>query len=130
MLYFITFSRLPRTDEMVTPYTMGFLRDNNDRVHNVAIQDNWCGVDLQRHVSVAYDRKNPLLWAGPTYPSIFFEENEYIQDCVADRSRMYDIYVLLHNSHRLEWYSRVFHTLGRSDHQLFGRLQLDIQLAL
>lgn len=57
---------------MVTPYTMGFLRDNNNRVHNVAIQDNWCGVDLQGHVSVAYDRNYPLCWFVPICPSFFW----------------------------------------------------------
>ncbi|KAG0282854.1 hypothetical protein BGZ96_012788 [Linnemannia gamsii] len=34
--------------------------NNNPRVHNQVLQD-WCGIDIQGHVSVAYD---PITWNG------------------------------------------------------------------
>ncbi|KAF9931159.1 hypothetical protein FBU30_010695 [Linnemannia zychae] len=49
-----------KMDEMVTPYTLGFLRDNNPRVHNQVLQD-WCPFSNPEHVTIAYD---PVVWNG------------------------------------------------------------------
>ncbi|KAF9272596.1 hypothetical protein BGZ68_002288, partial [Mortierella alpina] len=43
-----------KTDELVTPYSNGFLRTTGPNVHNVATQD-LCGFDNQGHISQAYD---------------------------------------------------------------------------
>ncbi|KAF9564212.1 hypothetical protein EC968_004606 [Mortierella alpina] len=43
-----------KTDELVTPYTNGFLRTTGPNVHNVATQD-LCHFDNQGHISQAYD---------------------------------------------------------------------------
>ncbi|KAG0381170.1 hypothetical protein BGX24_008074 [Mortierella sp. AD032] len=49
-----------KTDEMVTPYTNGFLRDNNPLVHNQVVQD-WCILSNPGHIIVAVD---PVVWNG------------------------------------------------------------------
>ncbi|KAI8602664.1 secreted lipase [Dissophora ornata] len=43
-----------KTDEVVTPYTNGFLRDKNPLVQDVVLQ-NLCAVDLSEHVAVMAD---------------------------------------------------------------------------
>ncbi|KAF9126143.1 hypothetical protein BGX30_000142 [Mortierella sp. GBA39] len=40
-------------DELITPYTNGFLRTLGPNVHNVVIQDNLCSLDLSEHLSQA-----------------------------------------------------------------------------
>ncbi|KAF9572314.1 hypothetical protein EC968_010038 [Mortierella alpina] len=43
-------------DELVTPYTQGFLRTLGPNVHNVVLQD-LCSMDFSLHITQAYDRK-------------------------------------------------------------------------
>lgn len=47
-----------KADLLVTPYTAGFLRDNNNPlVENVTLQD-LCPVDLSGHIALCLDRKS------------------------------------------------------------------------
>lgn len=46
-----------KADLLVTPYTSGFLRDNNPLVENVTLQD-LCPVDLSGHIALCLDRKS------------------------------------------------------------------------
>ncbi|KAI8599368.1 secreted lipase [Dissophora ornata] len=41
-------------DEIVTPYTTGFLRDNNPNVKNQVLQD-WCSLDYSEHILQMFD---------------------------------------------------------------------------
>ncbi|KAF9383533.1 hypothetical protein CPC16_008879 [Podila verticillata] len=43
-----------KADLLVTPYTSGFLRDNNPLVENVTLQD-LCSVDLSGHIALCLD---------------------------------------------------------------------------
>ncbi|KAG0360404.1 hypothetical protein BGZ54_009566 [Gamsiella multidivaricata] len=43
-----------KLDEIVTPYTTGFLRDDNPNVHNQVLQ-NWCSADISEHLAQAID---------------------------------------------------------------------------
>ncbi|KAF9283416.1 hypothetical protein BGZ68_005366 [Mortierella alpina] len=45
-----------KLDQTVSPYTNGFLRDNNPNVRNQILQ-NWCPFDVSEHILQAFDRK-------------------------------------------------------------------------
>ncbi|KAG0045502.1 hypothetical protein BGZ83_009307 [Gryganskiella cystojenkinii] len=47
-------------DELVSPYTSGFLKDENPKVHNQVLQD-WCSFDLAEHFIQAVD---PIVFNG------------------------------------------------------------------
>ncbi|KAG9323678.1 hypothetical protein KVV02_002974 [Mortierella alpina] len=47
-------------DEVVTPYTSGFLLDKNPKVHNHVLQD-WCVLDVSEHLLIAFD---PVVFNG------------------------------------------------------------------
>lgn len=53
-----------KADLLVTPYTAGFLRDNNNPlVENVTLQD-LCPVDLSGHIALCLDRKSKQRGGG------------------------------------------------------------------
>ena len=47
-------------DEIVIPYTSGFLRDHNPLVHNQILQD-WCSSDTSGHFAMVQD---PVVFRG------------------------------------------------------------------
>lgn len=97
---------------MVTPYTMGFLRDNNPRVHNQALQD-WCEIDIQGHVSVAYDRKSTFsTYVHKCDPFAFLFKRRRIDFCL----------YFSYNSHHLERIACFLYSFGRPKNQLPGCL--------
>ncbi|KAG0282438.1 hypothetical protein BGZ96_000480 [Linnemannia gamsii] len=49
-----------KTDELVTPYTSGFLRDKSPNVHNQVLQ-NWCESGHSEHIALILD---PIVFKG------------------------------------------------------------------
>ena len=67
---FVFFIPHQRYDEIVTPYTTGYLLDDNPNVQNKLLQ-NWCSLDYSEHVLQMFDRKSYILLPSPQTSYMF-----------------------------------------------------------